>query len=407
LIHPNKTGIIGDLKFSPDGKRVIAGDYPGGVIALWDVATGKRLTTLETGYGYRSTAKYFSVAPDWQTVYVSREKRNYERVEQNGKRMIHWTFDGDIRAWGLKDGGLLRTYKHKPPRGIRWMALSPNGTKLLTVEHQSGTYEHGYPSTASLWDVQSGAYRPVDGLQNVGTFSPDGRTLAFTVTDAEGYARTRKLIDAATGRERWSMPVEDKNTFVSAGAFSRDARLLVGTVRVLDGPKKWDSWRSGMKWWDAATGREVASFECDNNDDLTNFCQSGDGQTLAALNWRGGKRQLFLYSVPDKRQLRTVTLCEKTEGQRPIACSPVFSPDGKWVAVITRTYPEKTAGDDLDPRDVPQPRILLIETATGEVRETMIAPPAFANVACFSPDGRTLATGGHGRVLLWDMTKMP
>jgi hypothetical protein len=56
---------------------------------------------------------------------------------------------------------------------------------------------------------------------------------------------------------------------------------------------------------------------------------------------------------------------------------------------------------------VPQPRIHLIETATGEIRETMIAPQGFSSNVCFSPDGHTLATDGHGRVLLWDMPKMP
>ena len=59
------------------------------------------------------------------------------------------------------------------------------------------------------------------------------------------------------------------------------------------------------------------------------------------------------------------------------------------------------------PCHVPQPRIHLIEVATGEIRETMIAPQSFSNAACLRPDGRMLATGGHGRVLLWDMTKMP
>jgi hypothetical protein len=76
--------------------------------------------------------------------------------------------------------------------------------------------------------------------------------------------------------------------------------------------------------------------------------------------------------------------------------------------VITRLYPESArGGDDLDARDLPQPRIHLIETATGAIRETMIAPLSFSNNACFSPDGRTLATDGLGRVLLWDMTKVP
>jgi len=83
-----------------------------------------------------------------------------------------------------------------------------------------------------------------------------------------------------------------------------------------------------------------------------------------------------------------------------------WSPDGKWLAVITRMVPEN-AGEDLDARDVPQPRILLLEAETGAIRETIIAPQAFADAACFSPDGRTLATGGDGRIHLWDMSKMP
>ncbi len=183
-------------------------------------------------------------------------------------------------------------------------------------------------------------------------------------------------------------------------------------MRLFERAKKWDSWQSWMKWWDAATGREVASFECAKNEAFTYVCLSPDGKTLAALNWtpfkgqRGDTRKLFLFSVPEKRLTRTVVLCEKSEGQKPVVTRPAFSPDGKWIAVLTRTVPEKET-DDLDPHDVPQPRILLIEAASGAIRETMISPQCFSNDVCFSPDGSTLATGGLGRVLLWDMTKMP
>ena len=70
LIHPNRGSVLAGLRFSADGKRLIAGDYPGGVVVVWEVAGGKQLTSVETGYGYRNGAEYFSVAPDWKSLYV-------------------------------------------------------------------------------------------------------------------------------------------------------------------------------------------------------------------------------------------------------------------------------------------------------------------------------------------------
>jgi hypothetical protein len=80
--------VLEGLRYSPDGKRIIAGDYPGGVIQVWDVDTGQQLTKIETGYGYRGSAAYFFLTPDWQTVYVSREKRSMTRIEKAGKKLV-------------------------------------------------------------------------------------------------------------------------------------------------------------------------------------------------------------------------------------------------------------------------------------------------------------------------------
>lgn len=402
LIHPNKTGWMSNLKFSPDGRRILASDHPGGVAVVWDMTTGKQLTTIDTG------DYLYAVSPDWHTLFAPRLKqRKYERVEQGGKEMFRWSFEGDVRAWSLDDGKLLRTYKHQPPRGIGSVQLSPDGKRFLTSERESGTYELSSKSTTSLWNVKSGAYRMLGDRQNFGLFSPDGRGLASVLLqDEENYAQARKLIDVATGKERWSIPIADKNASVSIDAFSQDGRVLFGKILVYDRPKKWDEYRIWMKWWDAATGREIASFEGEKNDYFYSY-PSPDGQTLAVTNWRGGKRKLFLYSIPERCLLRAVLLGEKTEEQELIVSGETFHPNGKWLAVIARRYPEKPAGGNLDPRDLPQPRILLIEVATGVIRETLICPQAISNVACFSPDGRTLATDGDGRVLLWDMTKLP
>jgi len=399
LIHPNETGSIHELKLSSDGTRILAADYPG-VVAVWDVATGKRLTTIETG------SDTFAVSPDWRMLFAGFGKINHEQVEKDGKWVNRWNVEGEVRAWSLDDGKMVRTYKHLSPKGILSMQLSPDGTKFLTLDGLSGIYEGACKQSTSLWDVKSGECQTLKGLNRRGVFSPDGKTVASSACSEDGYSHELKLIDAASGREKWSTPIADKNALVSIGNFSRDWRLIFGEERIFDRPTS-SSWRSWMKWWDADTGREVASFEGGKHDSFRDYRSSPDGQILVVLNDRGDKRKLFFYSIPEKRLLRTVLLCEKTEGLQPIASAPVFSPDGKWLVVITRSFPGKMVGDSLDPRDLPQPRILLIETATGAIRETLIAPQAFTNLACFSPDGRTLFTEGHGRILLWDMTKMP
>jgi hypothetical protein len=51
LIHPNRGSVLIGLRYSSDGKRIIAGDYPGGIIQVWDSETGRQLTKIETGYG--------------------------------------------------------------------------------------------------------------------------------------------------------------------------------------------------------------------------------------------------------------------------------------------------------------------------------------------------------------------
>lgn len=323
--------------------------------------------------------------------------------------MIRWTFGSEVRVWSLEDGKLLQTFKRQPQSNVRLMRLAPDGKTFYTYDQLPGTYERGPKQTVSLWDVKAGTCWTVEGLDPYGIFSPDGKAMAFPSIDADGYNHGLKLIDVATGREKWSIPIKDRNSRVWTDLFSRDGRLLLGEVSVFERANQWDKSRSRLKWWDAATGGEVGSFECAPNEVSTFTVLSPDGQIAVArtFNRQEPKIKLSLFHVSEKRLLRTIVIGEKTKGLRAVASSATFSPDGKWIAVVTGMYPEKN--DVEDPRDIPQPRILLIETATGAIHETLIAPQSFtsANAPCFSPDGRTLATCGHGRVLLWDMTKTP
>src|SRR5262245_32587685 len=72
LIHPNNPRILGNIQFSPDGKRLIAGDYPGGLVAVWEVGSRKLLYTVDAGAGGRGSSEYIEVSPDWRRFYTSR-----------------------------------------------------------------------------------------------------------------------------------------------------------------------------------------------------------------------------------------------------------------------------------------------------------------------------------------------
>jgi WD40 repeat protein len=399
LVHPAKKGVLVGLRYSPDDKRIIGGDYPGGVIQVWDAQSGKQLTKIETGYAYRASSRYFFLSPDWSTVYVCREKRRATALENDKKRLYRWEFDGDVRAWDLSTGQLRSTFKHDPPRGVVDMVLSPDGSAFVTFEELSGESERPQRS-ASLWKVESKEHRPLpSNVESWAVYSADGRALAAPVETEKGRATAVRLIDLATAQAKASIAIAEENVTIGYIAFSPDNRLLVGQVRSL----RYQIGEHWLKFWNAGTGQEVASFKGENKDVLVSMVFSPDGRTLAVNNVggsRGGPGKLFLFDPRAKRLVATTNLGEKTS-----VGEPAFSPDGNWIAVQTQAWPDGPPRDTADPQDFPQPRIFLIDAATGTVRTTLVAPQGFGTSACFSRDGKMLATSGDGKVLLWDLSK--
>jgi WD40 repeat protein len=212
------------VSYSPDGKRIIAGDYPGGVIQVWDAQTGQQLTKIETGYGYRGSAKYFFLSPDWNTVYVSRVKRKATRFERDDKKLIRWEIDGEVRAWDLVTGKLRHTFKHSPARGVYAMALSPDASTFVSFEELSGETARSAKRTASLWDTKTRQCRPLPGdLGSVAVYSPDGKMLAVPAFDKNNHVTARKLFEVATAREKASLPVKVKEAVLVSRHFRRTA----------------------------------------------------------------------------------------------------------------------------------------------------------------------------------------
>ncbi len=396
LTFPDRNAVVQTVRFSPDGKRLLAGAYPDGTVQLWDVETGKQPVKIETGRRQRSE-EFFFVTPDWKTLYAPRQtKPKAERFERDGKKMTRWECAGEVRAWDLQTGEQKETFAHSPPRGIFHMDFSPEGSWFVTREELSGESEGRLKYSVTRWDVRTKSGREMADSVGGSAFSADGKVLAVARHDeVPRYVRAIRLLDSETLKETRSIPLAEKHVFSGVWTFTPAGDLLIGFVRDFPEERDYKTFQDHLKFWDARSGKELASFQMEEKKGGFLWpTLSPDGRTLAATNWQGEKAKLYLFDVAAPKLRKTVPLADNCN-----VSQPVFSPDGQWLALQTQARSEDR--DVTDPELLPQPRIHLIDVLSGEVRETLIAPPSFLTGACFSPDGKTLATGGHGKVLLW------
>ncbi|MFE9096932.1 caspase family protein [Streptomyces sp. NPDC007264] len=188
-------------------------------------------------------------------------------------------------------------------------------------------------------------------------FSPDGRTLA-----AATYASDSRLWDVATGD---TIAVLSDQDDMSSLAFSPNGKTLA-TGNFYD-----------VRLRDARTGVTTVKLNTPQTESLV---FSFDGKTLAT----GGEGGVRLWDVATGRTITTLT--RQDRDMRSVS----LSPNGKTLAGSDQVYIDgKVVG------------CWLWDVATGRTTATLIKEPTYSVV--FSPDGKSLATGGEGGVRLWDV----
>lgn len=332
---------VSSVDFSPDGKTLVTGGS--GTARLWDM-TGRRQPTSLGGRSGQIDTAHFS--PDGRTLLT-------------GPEVQLWDVHTRKRTGALAGAD-------------RPAVFSPDGDMIATS---------GRRGEVLLWDART--RQRIDVLQVVDSddtalpsrlaFSPDGRTLAVTLSNFVSSEREKAAVQLWDVRERRRTAMLKGHTGqVASLAFSPDGATLAtgasdATIRL------WDVRRH--RFLAALTGHSTTVFA---------LAFSPDGRTLAS---GGQDRSARLWDVRERTALVVLN------GHTGYVNALAFSPDGSTLASGSAD-----ARVRLWDMRVGRPRAT-ITGSNGSVSQTVVSRPQ----AVYSPDGKVLAVGDNsGTVRLYD-----
>ncbi len=392
--HPD--GVM-DLAFSPDGRR-LASSGSDGKIVLWDIADPSAPVMID------------ALDPGGGTVYSV-------DFSPNANVLAAGAANGEVTLWDTVDGRRLAEplVEHAGP--VYAVAFNHDGTLLASASGDASIV---------LWDVAARAPRPqgapLSGHQDEVfslDFSPDGATLA-----SGGRDKNVILWDVAAGTQKGD-PLTGHENAVFGVAFSPDGRSLATA-----------STDKRIILWDVATGDPIGTplegyaegvyglaFVSYTSADVENWLLASGGGDGTVVLWNPFRRgHLTLELVGHSERVDSVAFSPEggtlasggddgsiilwdtttwTETKRLQQEHPVldlsFSPNGKTLATVScgRVSEEDSACIAGELR--------LWDIAKGkQIGATLAAHSERILAVAFSPNGKTLATGGYdGEVVLW------
>ena len=351
---------IRGLAFSPDGKTLASGSSDG-TIRFWNTQTAEPLPTRITGHIVSLKAATFL---------------------KNSSTIASVGYNGIITLWNLNtsEKATLQTKRTLKIINFRgWyadLALSPDGTKLVSIGTESSSPDPWSDDVLRLMDVSTGReLMSVPGGASDLTFSRDGKIVAGTHSGAV------RLWNTETGKI-FDIPLVDPNNdpdgrnrpLIRTLEFSPDGKKLAGGTMGGD-----------VQMWDTGTGEALTSFFAEEpprgnryRDPIVDVAFSSDGSLLAV----GSMKKLRLLG-----SLKQIGFKGMSYGPNVWGNTLLFSPDDTVLVIGL----------------IQSGGIELWNLTTGEKRTTLEGHTNRVQTLAFSPDGKMLVSaGGDGTMLLWD-----
>ena len=282
------TAILGAV-FSPDGKTLASGNEDN-TVRLWDMESGKPLTTLT---GHKGKVSQVAFSPDGKTlasmgddtVRLWDTKTGEHLRALSGSKYDSMAFSSDgetlatehqgtiVRLWNRKTSELCHTFI-KQENWITHMVFRPNGQLLALLQDKD--------RNRSLWDVKADklicllTVPATKRNQSGAAFSPDGSVLATGMVDKTPIGKRDDIVwlwDTTTGEHIHTL-VGHLDT-ITCVAFSPDEKTLAS-----------GSDDETVLLWDLRTDKHPRILS-GHNDWVLNVAFSPDGKTLVSRSRDG------------------------------------------------------------------------------------------------------------------------
>jgi WD40 repeat protein len=343
LTFGNPGGPMTSVAFHPDGRRLLTTGQPSSIIRLWDATTGRELRTFHGHVG----------------------PMNCVRFTPDGRRILSCSWDATLRIWKTDTGRLLRTLgperrgaEGPTPEGIiaaLWLTVHPDGRRVACCYQPT--------DTVKIWDVETGQVLwTTPGLAgyNQISYNADGRFLAVNRFVAGPV--TAAILDATSGRVVTSVPGMFP-TFLGEGS-----RIVTALSR-------------SAKVWDPSDGQLLVALSAPG-EHYGIIGTSPDGRRLAASTNEG---EIRIWDAPPEGQEMGGGIRVLAGATEPFG-AVTFRPGGQQMAAVSH---DGTAR--------------VWDVASGHERLVRRGHEGPVFYLAYSPDGGLLATAGMERsIRLWD-----